>query len=138
MMTKCVSPWYNSIGWLGIKHQVTYLLTLCQSKQTKTKKKMFSEGRFLWEVHGSSADGKLKWPRFIKWSSFLSKPTLNLMTSLSISMTLSVGVSGATLCKHRHSSLWTLQSCLWGKNTASLYTYIRIFNEDMLTVIAFI
>ena len=26
-MTKCVSPWYNHPGWLGIKHQFTYLLT---------------------------------------------------------------------------------------------------------------
>ena len=23
----CLSPWYNRNGWLGIKHQVTYLLT---------------------------------------------------------------------------------------------------------------
>ena len=27
MMTKCVSPWYNCTGWLGVKHQFTYLLT---------------------------------------------------------------------------------------------------------------
>ena len=26
-MTKCVSPWYNRTGWLGVKHQFTYLLT---------------------------------------------------------------------------------------------------------------
>ena len=26
-MTKCVSPWYNHTGWLGVKHQLlTYLL----------------------------------------------------------------------------------------------------------------
>ena len=24
------SPWYNCTGWLGIKHQVTYLLCTCQ------------------------------------------------------------------------------------------------------------
>ena len=24
---RCVSPWYNCIGWLGIKHQLAYLLT---------------------------------------------------------------------------------------------------------------
>ena len=24
-MTKCVSPWYNHTGWLGVKHQFTYL-----------------------------------------------------------------------------------------------------------------
>ena len=24
---KCVSRWYNRTGWLGVKHQVTYLLT---------------------------------------------------------------------------------------------------------------
>ena len=28
MMTKCVSPWYNCTGCLGIKHQFTYLLVL--------------------------------------------------------------------------------------------------------------
>ena len=27
MMTKCGSPQYNHIGWLGVKHQFTYLLT---------------------------------------------------------------------------------------------------------------
>ena len=27
MMTKCVSPWYNRTGWLGVKHQITYLHT---------------------------------------------------------------------------------------------------------------
>ena len=27
-MTKCVSPWYNCTGWLGVKHQLTYLLVL--------------------------------------------------------------------------------------------------------------
>ena len=26
-MTKYVSPWYNCPGWLGVKHQFTYLLT---------------------------------------------------------------------------------------------------------------
>ena len=26
MMTKCVSPWYNHTGWLGVKHQFTYVL----------------------------------------------------------------------------------------------------------------
>ena len=26
-MTKCVSPWYNRTGWLGVKHQFTDLLT---------------------------------------------------------------------------------------------------------------
>ena len=26
-MTTCVSPWYNRTGWLGVKHQVTYLIT---------------------------------------------------------------------------------------------------------------
>ena len=26
-MTKCVSPWYNCAGWLGVKHQFTYLLS---------------------------------------------------------------------------------------------------------------
>ena len=25
-MTKCVSPWYNRTVWLGVKHQLTYLL----------------------------------------------------------------------------------------------------------------
>jgi len=25
MMTKCALPWYNCTGWLGIKHQLTYL-----------------------------------------------------------------------------------------------------------------
>ena len=25
-MTICVSPWYNHAGWLGVKHQVTYIL----------------------------------------------------------------------------------------------------------------
>ena len=25
---RCVLPWYNSTGWLGIKHQLTYLLSL--------------------------------------------------------------------------------------------------------------
>ena len=24
---RCVSPWYNRTGWLGVKHQLTYLLT---------------------------------------------------------------------------------------------------------------
>ena len=24
---RCVSPWYNHTGWLGVKHQLTYLLT---------------------------------------------------------------------------------------------------------------
>ena len=24
-MTKCVLPWYNRTGWLGVKHQFTYL-----------------------------------------------------------------------------------------------------------------
>ena len=23
------SPWYNRTGWLGVKHQLTYLLTIC-------------------------------------------------------------------------------------------------------------
>ena len=23
---RCVSPWYNCTGWLGVKHQLTYLL----------------------------------------------------------------------------------------------------------------
>ena len=27
-MTKCVSPWYNRTGWLGVKHQLTYLRTV--------------------------------------------------------------------------------------------------------------
>ena len=27
MMTKCVLSWYNCTGWLGIKHQFTYLLS---------------------------------------------------------------------------------------------------------------
>ena len=27
VMTKCVSRWYNRTGWLGVKRQVTYLLT---------------------------------------------------------------------------------------------------------------
>ena len=26
---RCVSPWYNRTGWLGVKHQLTYLLTCC-------------------------------------------------------------------------------------------------------------
>ena len=26
-MTKCVSPWYNHMGWLGVKHQFAYLFT---------------------------------------------------------------------------------------------------------------
>ena len=26
VLTKCVSPWYNCTGWLGVKHQVNYLL----------------------------------------------------------------------------------------------------------------
>ena len=36
MKTESVSPWYNSNGWLGVKHQVTYLkmqnvlLLVCQ------------------------------------------------------------------------------------------------------------
>ena len=25
---KCVSPWYNRTGWLGVKHQLTYLLII--------------------------------------------------------------------------------------------------------------
>ena len=25
-MTKCVLPWYNRSGWLGVKHQFTFLL----------------------------------------------------------------------------------------------------------------
>ena len=25
VLTICVSPWYNRTGWLGIKHQVTYI-----------------------------------------------------------------------------------------------------------------
>ena len=28
VMTECVSPWYNRTGWLGVNHQLTYLLTL--------------------------------------------------------------------------------------------------------------
>ena len=27
MDTKCVSPWYNRTGLLGVKHQFTYLLS---------------------------------------------------------------------------------------------------------------
>ena len=23
---RCVSPWYNRTGWLGVKHQLAYLL----------------------------------------------------------------------------------------------------------------
>ena len=30
---RCVSPWYNHTGWLGVKHQLTYLLTLCAEVQ---------------------------------------------------------------------------------------------------------
>ena len=28
MKKEYVSPWYNRNGWLGVKHQVTYLLVL--------------------------------------------------------------------------------------------------------------
>ena len=24
---RCVSPWYNRTGWLGVKHQLTYVFT---------------------------------------------------------------------------------------------------------------
>ena len=26
---RCVSPWYNRTSWLGVKHQLTYLLDVC-------------------------------------------------------------------------------------------------------------
>ena len=29
---RCVSPWYNRTGWLGVKHQLTYLLTYWKQK----------------------------------------------------------------------------------------------------------
>ena len=32
MMTKCVSPWYNCAGWLGVKCQFTYLLVCAVSQ----------------------------------------------------------------------------------------------------------
>ena len=27
IIMRCVSPWDNRNGWLGVKHQITYLLT---------------------------------------------------------------------------------------------------------------
>ena len=46
MKTEYVSPWYNHNGRLGVKHQVTYLLsprplppTACEMKKKKKKKK---------------------------------------------------------------------------------------------------
>ena len=31
---RCVSPWYNRTGWLGVKHQLTY--SLCTHTQSHT------------------------------------------------------------------------------------------------------
>ena len=33
----CVSPWYNCNGWLGIKHQITYILNRKGAHQFQTK-----------------------------------------------------------------------------------------------------
>ena len=33
LSASCTSPWYNRTGWLGVKHQLTYLLASCTSRQ---------------------------------------------------------------------------------------------------------
>ena len=33
MLTNCLTPWYNPYSWLGVKHQITYLLTYSISVQ---------------------------------------------------------------------------------------------------------
>ena len=45
-----VSPWYNCTGWLGVKHQFTYLLIILYSAQLKNN--MLS--KMQWPPHQTS------------------------------------------------------------------------------------
>ena len=38
---KQYSPWYNHTGWLGVKHQVTYLLLNSVKERPQFKKNFF-------------------------------------------------------------------------------------------------
>ena len=69
VLTKCVLPWYDHTGWLGIKRQVTYLLTpSLWSKVTSQLLPLGAHGACLCRVgeksacsFGDSAKSFLKW-----------------------------------------------------------------------------
>ena len=46
----CVLPWYNCTGWLGVKHQLTYLLTSLSSAQCRWRQSHMLSARLLQEV----------------------------------------------------------------------------------------
>ena len=62
---RCVSPWYNHPGWLGVKHQFTYLLTCpCQSKQAFVSTFLRLDPR-----KGAIRRTKRKIPSIVRWAS---------------------------------------------------------------------
>ena len=69
-----VSPWYNRTGWLGVKHQLIYLLNHVLMKTTKYP---LSHRRPSWSLSQPSSHSPLSWRHAVE---FLQYPQVSLQS----------------------------------------------------------
>ena len=81
-MTKCVSPWYNHTGWLGVNHQFTYLLALHKLSIEEALKKKKKEEEAVPLIHAQNNK-----PKKQQWGTIETTKTCLSRASLSDSFT---------------------------------------------------